>query len=151
MTLVSIPVVKNGIESEPFFVCKRKDSIAVIAKNEKILLVWQHRFACNKYGWEIPQGAIEEGETPESGMLRELKEEVGYTSDSIQYIGTTYEAADWCTAKTIVLYAEKLKKISELHELEYRWFNIMEIKKLIQEQQIFDATTLAALQLYLLK
>ena len=148
MTLLSVPVKHNEIQTDPFFVCKRKDSIAVLVKNDKYLLVWQHRFACDKFGWEIPQGSVEEGEKFEYSATRELYEETGYSSKQIRYLGEVYEAADWCTAKTVIFTSDIANLRSNTYELKCGWFSEDEIKGMIQDGLIFDSVTLAALQLH---
>jgi 8-oxo-dGTP pyrophosphatase MutT (NUDIX family) len=40
-------------------------------------LVGQHRYPLRRHSWEIPVGAVEPGESPETAAARELSEEVG--------------------------------------------------------------------------
>lgn len=42
--------------------------------------------------WQFPQGGIDEGETPEQAMYRELYEEVGLRPDAVKFIART---EDW--------------------------------------------------------
>ncbi|WP_074221662.1 RNA pyrophosphohydrolase [Rhodovulum sp. ES.010] len=42
--------------------------------------------------WQMPQGGIDAGETPEEAALRELWEETGVTADLVEVVGRT---ADW--------------------------------------------------------
>lgn len=42
--------------------------------------------------WQFPQGGIDEGETPEQAMYRELYEEVGLRPDSVEILART---EDW--------------------------------------------------------
>ncbi len=42
--------------------------------------------------WQMPQGGIDDGESPESAALRELEEETGVTSDLVQVVD---ETPDW--------------------------------------------------------
>lgn len=42
--------------------------------------------------WQMPQGGIDEGESPEAAALRELWEETGITADLVEVLGAT---GDW--------------------------------------------------------
>lgn len=63
---------------------------AIIRKDEEILAT-QRGYGEFKDGWEFPGGKIECGETPESALIREIKEElnteieVGELVDIVQY------------------------------------------------------------------
>ena len=39
--------------------------------------------------WQMPQGGIEEGESPEQAMYRELEEEVGLFETNVELVGRT--------------------------------------------------------------
>jgi len=43
-----------------------------------VLLLWRHRFATDTWGWEIPAGRIDPGETPIEAGAREAWEETGW-------------------------------------------------------------------------
>lgn len=63
---------------------------AVIRKDDKIFAT-QRGYGEFKDGWEFPGGKIEEGESPEQALVREIKEEldtdinVGELIDTIEY------------------------------------------------------------------
>ena len=42
--------------------------------------------------WQMPQGGIDKGETPEQAMYRELQEEIGLLPDHVAILGRT---RDW--------------------------------------------------------
>ncbi len=43
-----------------------------------VLLLWRHRFATDTWGWEVPAGRVDAGETPEQAAVRETLEETGW-------------------------------------------------------------------------
>jgi 8-oxo-dGTP pyrophosphatase MutT (NUDIX family) len=43
-----------------------------------VLLLWRHRFATDTWGWEVPAGRIDPGESPEQAARRETLEETGW-------------------------------------------------------------------------
>ena len=50
-----------------------------------------------KEAWQLPQGGIQEGETPEEAMFRELEEEIGLTAADVTILGRTQQ---WHTYST---------------------------------------------------
>ncbi len=64
-------------------------NVGIILCNQQNKLFWARR--ANQTGWQFPQGGMDEGETPEQAMYRELYEEIGLTSKSVEVIGRTGE------------------------------------------------------------
>jgi 8-oxo-dGDP phosphatase len=52
--------------------------MVVLHKERGMLMIWRHRFMPNTWGWEIPGGAIDAGETPVEAAAREAHEETGW-------------------------------------------------------------------------
>ena len=50
--------------------------VAAIIINNKKIFATQRGYGEFKDGWEFPGGKIEEGETPEKALIREIKEEL---------------------------------------------------------------------------
>lgn len=77
---------------------------AVIRKDDKIFAT-QRGYGELKGGWEFPGGKIEEGETPQEALKREIEEEldteilVGELIDTIEYDYPTFHLSMdcfWC-------------------------------------------------------
>lgn len=65
--------------------------------NVAIVLLNDHKqvFWCRRLGqdaWQFPQGGMNEGETPEEAMFRELREETGLLPHHVDVLGRT---RDW--------------------------------------------------------
>ena len=45
--------------------------------------------------WQMPQGGLDEGETPEEGALRELEEETGISRDKVELIARCPTTLDY--------------------------------------------------------
>ncbi len=50
----------------------------VLVHDEEVLLLYRHRFITDTWGWEIPAGRIDAGETPAVAARREAVEESGW-------------------------------------------------------------------------
>ena len=88
---------------------------AVIRKDDKIFAT-QRGYGEFKDGWEFPGGKIEEGETPEQALIREIKEEldtdirVGDLIDTIEYDYSNFHLSMDCFWCDIVKGGLELKE-----------------------------------------
>lgn len=77
-------------------------------KGEPIIFATQRGYGDFKGGWEFPGGKIEEGETPEEALVREIREEleteivVGELIDTIEYDYPTFHLSMDCFWAEIV-------------------------------------------------
>ena len=62
-------------------------NVGIIITNRQGQVCWCRRFGQDS--WQFPQGGVDEGETPEQAMYRELNEEVGLNPEDVKIIGVT--------------------------------------------------------------
>jgi len=67
-----------------------RPNVGIILCNWKNEVFWGKRV--REHSWQFPQGGINAGETPETAMYRELKEEVGLSPQHVRILGRT---RDW--------------------------------------------------------
>jgi ADP-ribose pyrophosphatase len=74
--------LQNGVVIDDYYVNEYSDWVnaVVITRENQIVLVEQYRHAGEDFFIEVPAGKREENETDEEGLIREVKEETGYTT-----------------------------------------------------------------------
>ncbi len=65
-------------------------NVGIILTNRAGKVFWARRSW--RDGWQFPQGGVDEGETPEQAMYRELEEETGLKPEHVELLGCT---PDW--------------------------------------------------------
>ena len=122
-----------------------------MSPDPRVLLIRHFRHAAGGWLWEIPAGRLDAGEQehPERCAHRELKEETGYTAETMTRllsIVTTPGFSDevihlyLATGLTKGAHARESDEFMELHELR-----LSNVRKMIQDNEITDGKTLTAL------
>jgi 8-oxo-dGTP pyrophosphatase MutT (NUDIX family) len=135
----------------------RNVAIGVVAVGEdgRLLLVGQHRYALDRYSWELPEGGAPLDESPEEGARRELAEETGYTAGTIREL-FRFTLSNSVTDESGVIYlATDLRAGTAAPEatedLEVRWASVDEIIGEIDAGEIHDLMTVAGVSRYALE
>lgn len=122
---------------------------AVIVEQGQVLLMWRHRFITDSWGWEIPIGRINPGETPAEAAARETEEETGWRPGLLQPLVYTQPSPGLMTSQHHIYRANSATHIGEpedRHESErIAWVPLDQIPDLINSRDISSGTTLVAL------
>ncbi|CQR46752.1 ADP-ribose pyrophosphatase [Paraliobacillus sp. PM-2] len=134
-------------------IIKHPGAVAVIAVTDtnKLLMVEQYRKPLNKSIMEIPAGKLEPGEEPVITAKRELEEETGYTTKTLEYVTSFYTTPGFSNELLYVYFTDELTRLEEKKQLDEDEFvavheiSLSEAEKLLTEQEIHDAKTAYAL------
>lgn len=124
------------------------EACAVVAldSNGDIYLVEQYRAAFDEILLEIPAGKLDPGETPEDGLIRELKEETGLSAGKISHLTSIAVSPGFCTEIIHIYLAEDLTQgETNPDDDEYLLVSKMSLKdakKAVFEGSFSDAKTI---------
>ena len=114
-----------------------------------VLLLWRHRFTTDTWGWEIPAGRIDPGETPERCAARETLEESGWDPGPLRHLTTyaphngTSDARFHLFAAAGAHYVGEPSDPSESERIE--WVTIDKLRAEIRAHHVHDGLSLTAL------
>ena len=123
--------------------------IVPIDHEGRILLVRQYRKAAERPLLEAPAGGLEPGESPEEGVLRELREEVGFTADKLQQMTGFWMVPGFCTEYMYAYLATDLSESplspDEDELIQVVPTHMLEIPDMIRSGYIEDGKSIAAI------
>jgi ADP-ribose pyrophosphatase len=71
----------------------RAGAVIAITPELQVVVVRQFRAGPERMMYDLPGGGINEGEDPQAGVLRELREETGYVPGHIEFLGDSIRDA----------------------------------------------------------
>ncbi|MEU3603804.1 NUDIX hydrolase [Streptomyces sp. NPDC006798] len=126
---------------------------AVVDDRQRVLMMWRHRFVTDTWGWELPMGLIEAGETPEQTAVREVEEETGWRISAIKPMLYAQPANGITDSEHFLFRGEGATYTGppvERNETDrIEWIPLSEIRGMIDRREIVSGATLNGL-LYLL-
>lgn len=129
---------------------KEPSGVSIIATcNGKMLLLREFRMGVNRFIYNLCAGMIEEGETIEECIARELYEETGLAVQKVRKIlPPSYAAVAISDTKTYIAFVEASGEFadhsSENELIEADFFTQEEVQKLLETQEFSSRAQLAA-------
>jgi 8-oxo-dGTP pyrophosphatase MutT (NUDIX family) len=114
-----------------------------------VLLMWRHRFITDTWGWEIPAGRIEPGETPEQAARREALEETGWEPGPLRPLGA-YAPSNGSSDQVFNLFvAEGATHVGEptdpAESERVEWVPVDRVRTMIERGEVYDGLSLTGL------
>lgn len=147
-------ILPNGEPAKREYV-EHPGGVAILAiKDGFVYLVRQYRYPYKKEIIEIPAGKLDKSEDVTKAAYREFNEEIGATNASLIKLGSIYPSVGYTNEIIHLFYAEKFDLSNQSLDSD-EFLNVIkmplnEFKEKITNNDIKDAKTIAAYNLYLL-
>jgi ADP-ribose pyrophosphatase len=129
--------------------CSDWVNVVALTDDGRMVLVEQYRHGTDEMTLEIPGGAVDPGEHPETAAARELEEETGYRSSELIEIGTVDPNPAFLSNRCWTYLALGCRADGEVHldpseEIEVSLAPFKDFARLIDEGDITHSLVIAA-------
>jgi 8-oxo-dGTP pyrophosphatase MutT (NUDIX family) len=149
LTLVDVEV-PNQTRFEHHVVRMPNQAAGTVVHDEVcgLLLVWRHRFITDTWGWEIPAGGIDPGETAAEAARRETIEETGWEPGPLRKLVTYHptnglsDQAFHCFVATGASHVGEPTDPGEAERIE--WVPVDRVRQIVRDGEMLDGLSLTA-------
>jgi 8-oxo-dGTP pyrophosphatase MutT (NUDIX family) len=117
--------------------------------SRRVLLLWRHRFVTDRWGWEIPAGRLDEGETAQQAAERECLEETGWRPGPLRSLASFTPVSGLVDLRFHLFAAEGATHVGEpvdVSESErVEWVEVARLRDEMAGGQVVDGLSLTAL------
>ena len=123
--------------------------VVVSSDRSSVLLLWRHRFITDTWGWEVPAGRIDPGETAAAAAAREVLEETGWRVDDVRLMCTTQPTNGLSDHEFVLFEATGATYVGDpvdAFEAErVEWVPVDDVRRLVRDGEVRDGLSLTAL------
>lgn len=139
----------SGMYRETVIRSKNAAAALTVDADGSLFFVRQYRHAFGELLLEIPAGVLEEGESPEQGIAREVEEEIGKKPGKLEFLCEMYPTVGYCSEKIQLFIATELtegvQKLDADEFIEIEKYSLQEALEMIAKGEIKDGKTIAAI------
>jgi 8-oxo-dGTP pyrophosphatase MutT (NUDIX family) len=149
LSLVDVEV-PNGLRFDHHVVRLPRPAVGVVvAAADAVLLLHRHRFITGTWGWEVPAGGVDDGESLVEAAAREVLEETGWRPGPLRRLHG-YHPSNGLSDQRFELYAassaERVGEPSDPAESSrVEWVPVAEMRALVQRGEVQDGLSVTAL------
>ena len=150
--LVEDEVLIDGTKLATREVIQHHGGACIALKNQdgQYFMVKQYRYAQGRDMLEFCAGKLEKGENPTQAIMREAREELGYSVKNLVYLGEMIPTCAYSTEHIHMYYGEACEYVGTHFDEDERIVTELksfeEIMQMIKDNQIIDAKTMCAMQ-----
>jgi 8-oxo-dGTP pyrophosphatase MutT (NUDIX family) len=130
-------------------ICTPPGAGVVAITDNRVLLIWRHRFITGSWGWEVPMGKVEAGESAAEAAAREFEEETGWRAGPLQHLMSVQPTPGLCDSVHHVYRTDEASYLGQptdsFESDRIAWVPLTEVRSLIRHGKMASGTTLAAL------
>ncbi|GAA3811947.1 NUDIX hydrolase [Cellulomonas soli] len=156
LSLVDVDVPGHGrLDHHVVRIPRGASGVVVHDLDRGLLLLWRHRFIVDRWGWEIPAGRIDEGESAEQAAAREVLEETGWRPGPLRPL-LTYHPSPGAVDQTFhvfvadgATYVGPPSDPSEADRIE--WVPLEEVRGFVRDGSLGDGMSVTGVLRFLLE
>ena len=121
----------------------------VVDPERGVLLLWRHRFITGTWGWEVPAGGVDIGETLEQAAAREVLEETGWRVGPLRRLHGYHPSNGLSDQRFELFAADGASYVgapsdpAEASRVE--WVPVEEVRALVRGGRVQDGLSVTAL------
>ncbi len=119
-----------------------------VVVDDHLLMIWRHRMIPDTWGWEVPAGVIDEGETVAEAAEREVLEESGWKCGPVRLCFAWHPTSGMSDQRFHLCRSESAQLIGDPSDIdeaaEVAWIPLADLRTMISAGEIVDGLTMVA-------
>lgn len=119
--------------------------MVVLDEQDRVLMMWRHRFIIDRWVWELPGGYVDPDEDPAVTAAREVEEETGWRPRNVEPLTSMQPMIGTADAENLLFlgrgadFVGEPKDINEAERVD--WIPLTSIRERITRGEIIGAAS----------
>ena len=136
----------SGRRFEHHAVRLNRVALAVVRdEQDRVLMLWRHRFITDQWGWELPGGIPDDGEDVAAAAAREVEEETGWRPAPLEHLVSYQPMPGLVDTPHEVFIARGAEQIGEPTSEDepgvVEWIPLSDVRDLMDRGQLLGSGT----------
>ncbi|MCO1575376.1 NUDIX hydrolase [Crossiella sp. SN42] len=140
----------DGVHFEQYVLRYPKAAMMVVVDDQqRVLMIWRHRFIMDRWVWELPGGYVDAGEDPVKTAMREVEEETGWRPRNATLLASLQPMVGSADAENLLYVsrgADRTGEPKDINEAErIAWIPLSSVREKFAKGEIIGAASMVGL------